>query len=159
MIPSFCSLTDTKESLQYTIKTYLNGPPMPKFEVNMNYIPPNPPSSMKQCSKSATVKFHMELLLTRSGVTPMVSEWPSACQSQDRFTHLLTRKHTPSTKQKWEKVGGVLKWSISFTKSSWKLCSKCLLQTVTWALKGSTMFYFPTYQPVFTSKEHLVLQL
>ena len=41
---------------------------MPKFEANMNYIPPIPPSSMKQCNKSATVKFHMELLLIlRSG--------------------------------------------------------------------------------------------
>ena len=52
---------------------------MPKFETNMNYIPPSPPSSMKQCNKSATVKFHMELLLTtttrkqpRSGATPIV---------------------------------------------------------------------------------------
>ena len=62
MTPSFCSLTDTKQSLQYTIKTHLSGPPMPKFEANMNYIPPSPPSSMKQCNKSATVKFHMELL-------------------------------------------------------------------------------------------------
>ena len=51
---------------------------MPKFEANMNYIPPSPPSSMKQCNKSATVKFHMELLLTtttrkqsRSGATPI----------------------------------------------------------------------------------------
>ena len=61
MTPSFCSLTDTKLSLQYTIKTHLSGPPMPKFEANMNYIPPSPPSSMKQCNKSATVKFHMEL--------------------------------------------------------------------------------------------------
>ena len=50
---------------------------MPKFEANMNYRPPSPPSSMKQCNKSATVKFHMELLLTtttrkqsRSGATP-----------------------------------------------------------------------------------------
>ena len=49
---------------------------MPKFEANMNYIPLSPPSSMKQCNKSATVKFHMELLLTtttrkqsRSGAT------------------------------------------------------------------------------------------
>ena len=77
MTPSFCSLTDTKQSLQYTIKTHLSGPPMPKFEANMNYIPPSPPSSMKQCNKSATVKFHMELLLTtttrkqsHSGATP-----------------------------------------------------------------------------------------
>ena len=77
MTPSFCSLTDTKQSLQYTIKTHLSGPPMPKFEANMNYILPSPPSSMKQCNKSATVKFHMELLLTtttrkqsRSGATP-----------------------------------------------------------------------------------------
>ena len=37
---------------------------MPEFEANMNYIPPSPPSSMKQCNKSATVKFHMELILT-----------------------------------------------------------------------------------------------
>ena len=51
---------------------------MPKFEANMNYIPPSPPSSMKQCNKSATVKFHMELLLTtttwkqsHSGATPI----------------------------------------------------------------------------------------
>ena len=64
MSPSFCSLTDTKRSLQYTIKTHLCGPPMPKFETNMNYTPPSPPSSTKQCNKSATVKFHMELLLT-----------------------------------------------------------------------------------------------
>ena len=54
---------------------------MPKFEANMNYIPPSPPSSMKHCNKSATVKFHMELLLTtttrkqsRSGATPCVYE-------------------------------------------------------------------------------------
>ena len=32
---------------------------MPKFEANMNYIPPTAPSSMKQCNKSATVKFHI----------------------------------------------------------------------------------------------------
>ena len=76
MTPCFCSLTDTKQALQYTIKTHLSGPPMPKFEANMNYIPPSPPSPMKQCNKSATVKFHMELLLTKtrkqsgSGATP-----------------------------------------------------------------------------------------
>ena len=77
MTPSFCSLTDTKQSLQYTMKTHLSDPPMPKFKANMNYIPPSPPSSMTQCNKSATVKFHMELLLTtltrkqsRSGATP-----------------------------------------------------------------------------------------
>ena len=64
MTPSFCFHTDTKLSLQYTLKTHLSGPPMPKFEANMNYIPQSPPSSMKQCNKSATVKFHMELLLT-----------------------------------------------------------------------------------------------
>ena len=77
MTPSFCSLTDTKQSLQYAIKTHLGDPPMPKFEANMNFTPPSPPSSMKQCNKSATVKFHVELLLTtttlklsRSGATP-----------------------------------------------------------------------------------------
>ena len=82
MTPSFCSLTDTKQSLQYTIKTHLSGPPMPKFEANMNYILPSPPSSMKQCNKSATVKFHMELLLTtttrkqsRSGATPIYEKF------------------------------------------------------------------------------------
>ena len=36
--PKFCSLTDTHESLQCTIKTHLSGPPRPKFEGNMNYI-------------------------------------------------------------------------------------------------------------------------
>ena len=80
MTPSFSSLTDTKQSLQYTIKTHLSSPPMPKFEANMNYIPPSPPSSMKQCNKSTTVKFHMELLLTRkqsrSGATPSESAFP-----------------------------------------------------------------------------------
>ena len=29
---------------------HLSGPPMPKCEANMNYIPPSPPRSMKQCS-------------------------------------------------------------------------------------------------------------
>ena len=63
MTPSFCSLTGTKQSLQYTIKTHLSGPPMPKFEANMNYIHPSLPSSMKQCNKSATAKFHTEVIL------------------------------------------------------------------------------------------------
>ena len=82
MTPSFCSLTDTKQSLQYTIKTHQSGLPMPKFEASMNYIPPSPPSSMKQCNKSATVKFHMELLLTTttrkqslSGATPIYEKF------------------------------------------------------------------------------------
>ena len=55
---------------------------MPKFEANMIYIPPSPPSSMKQCNKSATVKFHMELLLTTttqkqslSGATPIYEKF------------------------------------------------------------------------------------
>ena len=81
MTPSFCSLTDTKQSLQYTVKTHLSGPPMPKFEANMNYVPPSPPSSMKQSNKSATVKFHMELFFdtttqkqSRSGATPIVTQ-------------------------------------------------------------------------------------
>ena len=55
MTPSFCSFSNTKQSLQYTIKTHCP---------NMNYISKSPPSSMKQCNKSATVKFHMEQLLT-----------------------------------------------------------------------------------------------
>ena len=63
MTPTFCSLTDTEQSLQYTIKTHLSGPPMPHFKANMSYTPQSPPSSMKQCNKSDTVKFHMELLL------------------------------------------------------------------------------------------------
>ena len=79
MTPSFCPPTDTKQSLQSTIKTHLSGPPMPKLEANRNYIHPSPPSSMKQCNKSATVKCHMERLLTtttrkqsRSSATPYV---------------------------------------------------------------------------------------
>ena len=78
MTPSFCSLTDTKQSLQCEIKKHLSGPPMPECEANMNNIPQSPPRSMKQCNKSATVKFHMELLLTTttckqscSGATPL----------------------------------------------------------------------------------------
>ena len=62
MTPSFCSLTDTKQSLQHTIKIHLCGPPMLKFEANMKYIHPSPPNSMKQCNKSATVKFHVEAI-------------------------------------------------------------------------------------------------
>ena len=62
MTPSFCSLTDTEQSLKYMIKAHLSGPPMPKFEANMNYIHPSPPSSIKQCNKSATVKFQMEAI-------------------------------------------------------------------------------------------------
>ena len=82
MTPSFCSLTDTKQSLQYTIKTHLSGPAMPKFEANMNCITPSPPSSMTQCNKNATVKFYRELLLTtttrkqsRSGATPIYEKF------------------------------------------------------------------------------------
>ena len=52
MTPNFCSSTNTKQSLQYTIKTHLGGYPMPKFEANMNDIPL---SSMKQSNKSASV--------------------------------------------------------------------------------------------------------
>ena len=64
---------------------------MPKFEANMNYIPPSPPSSMKQCNKSATVKFHMELLLTtttrkqsRSGATPSATWNKISCKLIDK---------------------------------------------------------------------------
>ena len=61
----------------YVKNTSVWGPPVPKFEALMSYIPPSPPIAMKQCNKSANVKFHMELLLntkTRkqslSGATP-----------------------------------------------------------------------------------------
>ena len=60
--------------LQYTIKTHLSGFPIPNlFKANMNYIPPSRPSSMKQCTKSATVKFHMELSLTK--YPEVISQW------------------------------------------------------------------------------------
>ena len=78
MTPSFCSFTDTKQSLQHTTQTHLGGPPSPKFKANMNCIPPNPPSYMKHCNKSAVVKFHVELLLTTttgqscSGASPVL---------------------------------------------------------------------------------------
>ena len=75
--PKFMFPHQYKTVLSVYSKTHLSGPPMPKFEANMNNIPVSPPSSMKQCNKSATVKFHMELLLTtttqkqsRSGATP-----------------------------------------------------------------------------------------
>ena len=49
-------------------KTHLGGPQMPQFEANMNYIPISSPGSMKQCNKSASVKFHMALpLITTTG--------------------------------------------------------------------------------------------
>ena len=70
----FYSSTDTKQSTQYTIKTDLNGPPMPKYNSNMTYITPSPPSSMKQCNVTATVKFNMELLLTYYD-PEAVSQW------------------------------------------------------------------------------------
>ena len=63
--PKFLFPHRYKQSLQYTIKTRVSGLPMPKFEANINYIYPSPSSSMKQCYKSATVKFHMEILLIR----------------------------------------------------------------------------------------------
>ena len=47
MTLSFCFLTDTKQSPQYTIKTHSSGSPMPKFEANMNYMHPSPPRSIK----------------------------------------------------------------------------------------------------------------
>ena len=59
----FSSFTNTKASLQYTMITHLGGPQIPRFEANMNHIPTSPPTSMKQCNKSATIKFYMELLL------------------------------------------------------------------------------------------------
>ena len=49
--PSFCSLTDTKQSLQYTIKTHLSGPPVPKFKANMNYIPQALPAPRNSATK------------------------------------------------------------------------------------------------------------
>ena len=86
MTPSFCSLTDTKQSLQYAIKTHLSGPPMPKFEANMTYIHPSPPSSMKQCNKSATVKFHTVLLLIRPGNNPTVVRHHTSMPAMFFFT-------------------------------------------------------------------------
>ena len=81
MTPSFCSFTNTKHCLQFTIKTRLGGPPIAKFKANMNCIPTSPPSSMKQCNKSATIKFRMELLMTTmirkhscSGATPKLEK-------------------------------------------------------------------------------------
>ena len=65
---------------------------MPEFEANMSYVPQSPPSSMKQCNKSATVKFHMELLLTTtthkqscSCATPLTFSPPSLNQRNGRF--------------------------------------------------------------------------
>ena len=45
----------------------------------MDYIPLSPPSSMKQRNKSATVKFHMELLLTHD--PEAISQW---CDTRPR---------------------------------------------------------------------------
>ena len=49
---------------------------MPKFEANANYISPSRPSSMKQCNRSATIKFQMELLLMTKCYDPEgISQW------------------------------------------------------------------------------------
>ena len=69
---------------------------MPKFVANVNYIPQSPPSSMKPCNKSATVKFHMELLLilppvSNLGVVRHLKEVAS------RTTFLLLVINMPST--------------------------------------------------------------
>ena len=87
MTPSFYSFTNTKQSIQYTIKEHLSGTPLPRFEANMIYVPPSPPGSMKQCNKSANVKLHMELLLTttarmqsRTGTTPYNGAVPFGTQ-------------------------------------------------------------------------------
>ena len=80
-IPGLCSFTNTKQSLLYTIKTHVGGAPMPNFEANINYIPTSPPRSTKHCNKSATVKFHMELLLNGTTFTfdyydpEAISQW------------------------------------------------------------------------------------
>ena len=108
--PSCCSFTNTKQLLQYTIKTHLGGPLLPKFESNMNYIRTSPPSSMKQCNKIATVEFHMELLrpgnnlLLRPGSNLAVvrhltvtSIWPEPCiRTRTRLLGLILISSTIS---------------------------------------------------------------
>ena len=42
MTPSFCCLTDTKQSLQYTINKHVSDPPMPEFEANVNKVGKKP---------------------------------------------------------------------------------------------------------------------
>ena len=87
MTPSFGSLTDMNRSSRYTIKTRLSGPPMPKSETNMNYIPPSPPSSMTQGNKSASVKFHTEILLTKYYDPEAISRW---CDTKRHQPSLIT---------------------------------------------------------------------
>ena len=62
------------------MKTHLSGPPLPKFEANTDYIPTSPPSSMKQCNKSAAVKFHMELLLILRPGSNLATPWENICK-------------------------------------------------------------------------------
>ena len=85
MTPSFCSFTDTKQSLQYTIKTNQSGPQLPRFEAYTIYIPQSPPSSMNQSNKSFTVKFHMELLLIYYD-PEAISQW---CDTKYRLNQLM----------------------------------------------------------------------
>ena len=65
--------------LQYTIKTHLSGPPTPKFEANMNYIPPKPSQlheTVQQkcyCKISYGTNFYTTTRKqSRSGATPLV---------------------------------------------------------------------------------------
>ena len=76
----------------YKKRKHLSGPQIPKCEANLNYLPKSPPhpSSMKQCNKSDTVKFHMELLLIlRPG------------RNLALMRHQLTARHDSSSNTVW----------------------------------------------------------
>ena len=79
MTPSFCSLTDTKQSLQYTIKTHLSGLPMPKFERKYELYTSKPSrlhETVQQkcyCKISYGTTFDITRKQSRSGATPFDS--------------------------------------------------------------------------------------
>ena len=74
--PAFCSLTDTVKTVP-SVYNKSTSKWSSKAQIWSKYIYYIPPSPQQQCNNSATVKFHMELLLTTttrkqsgSGTTP-----------------------------------------------------------------------------------------
>ena len=67
---------------------------MPKFEANMNYILPSPPSSMKRCSKSTTVKFNWRGHQTCPTVVSLKGRLHQKLQSQSALSCEIVQIHS-----------------------------------------------------------------
>ena len=130
---------------------------MPKFEANMNYIPPSPPSSMKQCNKSATVKFHMELLFTtttrkqsRSGATPLHRTRESACVVM--YDVCVSGRVCYKYKPWFLRV-----CCTSLLKTLWEM--EKLLVTTNFSFSHSVFYPFGELSSIFTKFDFVVCKL